>query len=194
MGRKPDPGRRGELLAAAAVYLQEHGLAGLSLRPLAAALGVSPRTLLYHFGSKEQLVSEVALALQQRLEPPGPIVEAARSGSLAELQAALRAFWAGGTQPGAEPFLRLMLDVLAAALREPDAWRPFLGAAFARWHELLAEALRRHGRSSAEAELLASELVALNYGLALDLLATGDRGRTGRTVERALARLAAAES
>ncbi|MFJ2864416.1 hypothetical protein [Kitasatospora sp. NPDC087314] len=31
------------------------GLAGLSLRPLAAALGTSPRMLLYDFGSKQEL-------------------------------------------------------------------------------------------------------------------------------------------
>jgi AcrR family transcriptional regulator len=189
MGRKPNPARRGELLAAAAAYLEEHGLAGLSLRPLAASLGVSPRTLLYHFGSKERLVTEVVLTLQEGLEPPEAVAAAAEAGSAAELRESLLEFWRNGTQPGAEPFMRLFLDVLAAALRDPDAWRGFVDAAVPRWHELVAAALARHGYGRDEALEAASELVALNYGLAIDLLATGDRARTGRTMERALARL-----
>src|SRR6201995_4899349 len=51
--------RRAELLSACYGYVLEHGLTGLSLRPLAAATGTSPRVLLYLFGSKEHLVREV---------------------------------------------------------------------------------------------------------------------------------------
>ena len=36
-----------------------HGLANLSLRPLAKAVGSSPRLLLYYFGSKDELVVEI---------------------------------------------------------------------------------------------------------------------------------------
>ena len=183
MGRKPNPARREELLALAAAYLHEHGMRGLSLRPLAAALGISPRTLLYHFESKERLVTEVVLLLQERLEPPRAIAEAQTPD---ELRKGLQDFWRTGTQPGAEPFLRLFLDVLALALRDPDAWRDFLEAAFPRWHDLLARKLREQGYPRAEAEAEATTLVALNYGLAIDLLATGDRRRTGRAIDRAL--------
>src|SRR5215468_11131787 len=48
--------RHNELLDRAYEYALEHGLADLSLRPLAAAIGSSPRVLLYLFGSKEGLV------------------------------------------------------------------------------------------------------------------------------------------
>ena len=44
---------------AATDYVLEHGLIGLSLRPLAAALGTSDRMLLYHFGTKDDLVAAV---------------------------------------------------------------------------------------------------------------------------------------
>ena len=44
--------RRDELAEAATDYVLEHGLIGLSLRPLAAALGTSDRMLLYHFGAR----------------------------------------------------------------------------------------------------------------------------------------------
>src|SRR5262245_64322827 len=58
--------RRPELLAAATDYVFEHGLANLSIRPLAAALGVSHRAVLHHFGSKEQLVGEILHELRER--------------------------------------------------------------------------------------------------------------------------------
>jgi AcrR family transcriptional regulator len=38
------------------------------LRPLAKALGTSPRMLLYDFGSKEQLIDEVLAQVRRREE------------------------------------------------------------------------------------------------------------------------------
>jgi AcrR family transcriptional regulator len=52
----PGSPRRVQLLDAAYAYTLEHGLAGVSLRPLAGATGTSPRVLLYLFGSKDELV------------------------------------------------------------------------------------------------------------------------------------------
>src|SRR6202042_181950 len=48
--------RRDELLERAYRYVLEHGLAAMSLRPLATAIGSSPRVLLFLFGSKDGLV------------------------------------------------------------------------------------------------------------------------------------------
>src|SRR4051812_16094098 len=48
--------RRDELLDLAYAYVLEHGLTNLSLRPLASAIGSSPRVLLFFFGSKDGLV------------------------------------------------------------------------------------------------------------------------------------------
>ena len=45
-------------------YLLEHGLSDLSLRPLADALGTSARLLIYHFESKEGLLTEVLDSMQ----------------------------------------------------------------------------------------------------------------------------------
>src|SRR6266540_3214372 len=48
--------RHEELLEQAYQYALEHGLADLSLRPLATAIGSSPRVLLFLFGSKDGLI------------------------------------------------------------------------------------------------------------------------------------------
>ena len=58
--------RREELTEAAADYVLDHGLIGLSLRPLAAALGTSDRMLLYHFADKDDLVATVFRAAVDR--------------------------------------------------------------------------------------------------------------------------------
>ena len=52
-------GSRQQWTDAATDYVLEHGLIGLSLRPLAAALGTSDRMLIYRFGNKDSLVAEV---------------------------------------------------------------------------------------------------------------------------------------
>ena len=48
-----------ELLELAYEYVLEHGVADLSLRPLAAAVNSSPRVLLFLFGSKAELVQAI---------------------------------------------------------------------------------------------------------------------------------------
>src|ERR1044072_7743808 len=65
MPRPPDPAKRRDLLDRIREYMIRNGLADLSLRPLARALGTSDRMLLYYFGTKERLVAE-ALALDER--------------------------------------------------------------------------------------------------------------------------------
>jgi AcrR family transcriptional regulator len=51
--------RRDILIEQATDWALEHGLVGLSLRPMAAAIGTSDRMLIYHLGSKEQLIVEI---------------------------------------------------------------------------------------------------------------------------------------
>ena len=60
------PDRRQELLDLATDRVLEDGLIGLTLRPLAAAIGTSDRMLVYHFGSRDALVSEIVTATSQR--------------------------------------------------------------------------------------------------------------------------------
>ena len=57
VGRHPgSPSDAAELLDAVVAYLAEHGLADVSLRPMATALGVSVNGLVHHFGPKDDLV------------------------------------------------------------------------------------------------------------------------------------------
>src|SRR5260370_40373449 len=54
------------LLRAATEYVAEHGVTDLSLRGLAAAIGTSHRMLIYHFGSKEDLLIAVIRTVEEQ--------------------------------------------------------------------------------------------------------------------------------
>jgi AcrR family transcriptional regulator len=186
MGRKPDPHRREQLRAEAAAYLERNGLAGLSLRPLATALGVSPRTLLYHFGSKDRLLAEALDASPALREAVDEFTASERP-----LFERIRRLWERTADPGSRPYLRLFFEVYVAALREPHRYEAFLRTVVDRWVQLLRPMLEAEGEDADDATTTATELLALHHGCTLDLLATGDR----RRVEAAyLARLAEIEA
>jgi AcrR family transcriptional regulator len=153
MVRPVNPNRRSETLAAAADYVLAHGLAGLSLRPLARALATSPRMLLYDFGSKERLVADVLAEIRRREER----LLDADVHTLEEI-------WAWISAPEREAFLRLFFEVYVDAMKRGEA-SPFVRE----WVDFLA------GRVD---EATATLLIAVVRGLVLDRLATGDRERT----------------
>ena len=66
MGRHPDLERRAKLLDEVVGYLGRNGVAGVSLRPVARALGVSVNALVHHFGSKDELVRAYLLGRHER--------------------------------------------------------------------------------------------------------------------------------
>ncbi|GES31411.1 TetR family transcriptional regulator [Streptomyces angustmyceticus] len=62
MARPCDPRRRTEILDAVIAHLAETGIAHLSLRPPARALGHSTRVLTHHFADKDALITAVLAA------------------------------------------------------------------------------------------------------------------------------------
>ncbi|RRO15089.1 TetR/AcrR family transcriptional regulator [Saccharopolyspora rhizosphaerae] len=172
-----ESGRREELLAKLLAYSADHGLSEVSLRPLAAAVGSSPRMLLYFFGSKEGLVREVhrhARDVQLELLSEALAKQPDRI-------AALRALWRWLRDPAHHDVVRFFFESYARSLRG-GAWEGFGEASVREWLPRLRAAL---GGAEAEATLT---LAALR-GLVLDLLATGDADRVDEAFEDFLARL-----
>jgi len=73
-----DPLTRSRIAEAALAYVDEHGLAALSMRKLAAALGFEAMSLYNHVANKDDLLDEIAerlyaeiLAVYARREEPG---------------------------------------------------------------------------------------------------------------------------
>src|SRR5271156_2679712 len=66
MARPPNTRIRAKLRNLAVDYVLSHGVANLSLRPLAKALRTNARMLVYHFGSREGLMREILAGLRER--------------------------------------------------------------------------------------------------------------------------------
>lgn len=155
----------------------EHGISDLSLRPLGAALGVSHRTLLYHFGTKEQLFTEIVREWQGR-EQRFVVEQAAseRPGFLALLER----MWDRLTATDRQEFLRFRFEVLALARSQPDRYEDLLHRTYVEWPAVIEDGLRDEGLSREQARPLAEVVQAVLHGLQLGLLTTGDRARADR--------------
>lgn len=178
--------RQQELLEAAYRYALQHGLADLSLRPLAASIGSSPRVLLYLFGSKDGLVRallararEDELALLRQLDDEQPL----------GLSAAAERVWAWLERPEHRPLLTLWLEGYARSLVDPHGpWAGFADATVRDWLEVLAAAQPPAVRDTPGAEVQRTAVLALLRGSLLDLLATGEADRVTAALKRQLAR------
>jgi AcrR family transcriptional regulator len=176
---QPPSARRAELLDLAHGYVRRHGLAGLSLRPLAEAIGSSPRVLLYLFGSKDGLVQ--ALLARSRDEELA-LLAAVRSGG-ADPATAVERLWGWLSAPERRDLLRLWVEGYARSLVEPAGpWAGFAARTVEDWLEVLGEVL---GAGAGPAER--TVLLAVLRGALLDLLATGDTDRTTAAVRLQLA-------
>ncbi|ADX74027.1 TetR/AcrR family transcriptional regulator [Pseudarthrobacter phenanthrenivorans] len=68
MARPTRPERKAELLAAILDYLMDKTLAELTFRSLADGLGMSAYVLVYHFGSRDQLINDIVVSIESRLD------------------------------------------------------------------------------------------------------------------------------
>ena len=163
--------RREELLEKAYGFVVEHGLADLSLRPLAQAIGSSPRVLLYLFGSKDGLVREL-LARARRDEL------AVLEGIEGDLDAVTDRLWRWLAAPGHRPLLVLWLEAYSRSLVEPDGpWAGYARRTVDDWLDVLARAQPAGVRRTKAGEAERTRTLALLRGAMLDLLATGDEPR-----------------
>jgi AcrR family transcriptional regulator len=179
---KPESARRAQLLERCYEYVLEHGLASVSLRPLAAAAGSSPRVLLFLFGSKDELVRALlARARAEELELPALGIAAAG------LPAAALEVWTWLAAERHRGLLRLWVESYARSLIEPEGpWGAFARETVEDWLALLAAAQPAATRDSQAGLTERTLVLAVLRGALLDLLATGDRERTTRAVRRAL--------
>jgi AcrR family transcriptional regulator len=163
----PPSARQTELLEAAYQYALEHGLADLSLRPLATAVGSSPRVLLYLFGSKD-------------------------AGRPAGLALVAERTWAWLVAAEHRALLTLWVEAYARSLVDPEGpWAEFARATVQDWLAVLAAAQPAPERDTAAGLGERTLVLAVLRGALLDLLATGDTERVTAAVTHHLKALTA---
>jgi len=188
VARTPDPLRKRELLDSVVDYLAEQGLADTTLRPMAAALGVSINRLVHHFGSKEELITAaLARAIDRQIEVQRKWLQ--RSPKLTQVEL-YRRWWKWICRsPRNLALVRLNYEAatlettvtgLDGAVRADQigVWRHDVE------HRLVAEGLKPES-----AALEASLIKATFTGLVMDLFATGDTRRLTHALDEWLDRL-----
>ena len=168
------------MLELAYAYSLTHGLGDLSLRPLAAAIGSSPRVLLFLFGSKDGLIRALLartrsdeLDLLRQIhdrydDPPG-------------LEVVGRELWKWLAAAERRPLMKLWVEAYGRSLVGPDGpWADFARSTVDDWLELLAAAQPAAERGTVRERARRTGVLAVLRGALLDLLATGDVERTTR--------------
>lgn len=166
--------RREELLDRAYAYVLEHGITDLSLRPLAAAIGSSPRVLLFLFGSKDGLLR--ALLNRARVDELAFL-----DVDTTDLATLVRATWRWLADPAHRALLTLWLECYTRSLTDPDG--PLGGFAA----DTVRDWLDLFGRTGA-GDVDRTRALAVLRGAMVDLLATGDVERTTAAVTAAVRR------
>lgn len=183
----PPSARERELLERAYAYSLTHGLADLSLRPLAAEIGSSPRVLLFLFGSKDGLIRALlararsdelalltALTAQYDDQPPG-------------LEVVAQELWTWLAADEHRPLMKLWVEAYGRSLVAPDGpWADFARSTVDDWLELLASVQPSAERRTSRGRARRTGVLAILRGALLDLLATGDTDRTTAAVKAAL--------
>ena len=173
---EPSPGspRRAELLERTLEYAARTNLSELSLRPLAAEIGSSPRVLIYLFGSKDGLLREVLAVSRQRQLA---VVHRAMEESAAPADV-LGRLWAWMCEPEHLPIARLFFESYIRSLGGGEPWAAFAVDSVRDWEPPLRRILRTSRDSQdASAEPTDAEVtltLSVLRGLLLDLLATGE--------------------
>lgn len=188
MARLVDVDYRVQLLDAVVGYLAEHGLANVSLRPMAGQLGVSVNALVHHFGSKDDLI----VAALRRSETMQKDVEAQWLERRPELSQAdlLRAWWRWITAtPQNLAVVRLGIEAAALDATVTGLPRQVRGDQIGIWRSNIEQRLLAEGVEQSTATIEASLAKAMFTGLVVDLLATGHRARLTRALELGLERL-----
>ena len=177
--------RRDELLSAAIDYLASKGVADLSLRPLASAIGTSPRLLIFHFKSKDSLLEAVMGELQRRLQES--FTKMAAGVPPPPRESPLKTLWRWATNKANLPHLRILYEAHFISLQNPDAFKDCLEKSPIAWAELIEGSLPDPVRNKAMATLCG----AVFDGLIIEYMNSGDLRRTTQAIDVFIEMLAA---
>ncbi|MEU5806682.1 TetR/AcrR family transcriptional regulator [Streptomyces sp. NPDC047718] len=191
MPRPADHDKRRALLHQVRAYVLRNGLAGLSLRPLARALGTSDRMLLYYFGTKERMVAE-ALALDERrplLRLRAQLDARGAPQDAAGLRRLVESAWEQFGSPGMRAVLPLYLEIMSASVMHPERYGPVMRDLVTGWTDLVTGLFAGLGMPDARARAEAALLVDGVFGLLFVPLSDGDRERADAAFRLLLDRL-----
>jgi AcrR family transcriptional regulator len=159
-----DTRRRATLAEAATDYVLEHGLIGLSLRPLGTAIGTSDRMLLYHFADKDDLVATVLGVANDRA-----VAEVRALPTPPDVRTAVHRLWDAFSRGRLQRCQHVYVQAAALGLLGQQPYRRVVQEANERWVAAVVDYLRQAGCSAAQARRAVVLLDAAFMGFELDL-------------------------
>jgi AcrR family transcriptional regulator len=184
--RHPDPLRKPQLLAEILEYLLDKSLASVSFRTIAQALGVSTYTLVYQFGTRAQLLSDIVAAVSTRASG---IEERLADGpaSLDVYFEGLSESWEWTLVPRNRQLQRLEFEASLIEAVDPEL-HDFSRNLYGSWHRMGFTALEALGLSSEDAEYESRVIVDSFYGLQYDFVLNGDEDGATAAFRMSMAR------
>ena len=157
--------RRDELLAQVTDYVLREGLIGLTLRPLAEAIGTSDRMLIYHFGTRDELVSDVVVEATRRAIEAVEQVPAAPT-----IRSAVNRLWAAYQTQPLHACLQVYLQAAATGLIGHEPHLSLARDANEQWAQALRDYFVRSGAPARRVVRLVNVVDSALYGFHLDLV------------------------
>lgn len=157
----------------------------LTLRPLAAAVGTSDRMLIYHFGSRDELISSV---LAHVGECAGQVLD--KRPAAHDVTSAVQSLWGAYRIEPLRSYLGLYCQAAATGLIGREPYLSLARSSNRRWMDCMGRYFARSGAPPHNLARVVSLVDSALTGFHLDL-ATDEGGRLQRGVDD-LARSAAA--
>lgn len=185
MARVSNPTRHDELLAQIVDHLGDSSLADLSFRTLARSLSVSTYALVYHFGTREELIGEIvhAIAVRQKGHVPTSRDEPDLDHHLQQIRAA----FAWQLQPENIKLQRLEFEAAMLEALDPQL-HTYTRGTFSFWMDETKRTLTALGLSAEDAAIEARILNNLFYGFQYDLVINGDTVASSKSFSLAMDR------
>ena len=163
--------QREELLERVTDHVLEHGLIGLSLRPVAAAVGTSDRMLIYHFGSRDALVSAVVARTTERA-----VETVSALAGAATVRSGVNRLWAAYQERPLSRCLDVYCQAAATGLIGREPYLSDARASNETWAATLQDYFVRCGAPVRRVARIVTLVDSALYGFHLDL--TTDRPAT----------------
>ncbi len=183
MTRQQDPSKKPALLERILDYLIDEPLSALTFRGLANALGVSAFTLVYHFGTRDDLVRDIIDAIANRQRGFETVFDP-ETVTLDSYVEGLRATFEHSLLPRNVALQRLEFE--AEMLEVASADHALTRVAHESLHSRARSTLLALGLEPDDAAAEAQLLLDTFYGIQISLVITDDRARARTAFDRAL--------
>jgi AcrR family transcriptional regulator len=156
--------RREDLLDQVTDHVLAEGLIGLTLRPVAASIGTSDRMLLYHFKSRDELVTAVVARATERM------VAAVRALAPADgVRTGVNALWQAFQVTPLHECIDVYCQAAASGLIGTEPYLSVVRESNDRWSDALEDYLERCGAPADRVARIVTLVDSSLFGFHLDL-------------------------